>query len=73
MLTIIDASLHGTTLFVEAVDDAGRVSRWAMDWTTVASEGMNAVLNAIHSAGSTPGKRMPAWVQQLVGMQVAGS
>ena len=73
MLTITATSLHGTTLFVEAKDDTGRVNRWAFDWTTYESEGMSAVLNAIHSAGSTPGQRMPAWVQQLVGMQVAGS
>ena len=71
MVTIMDASLHGTTLFVEAVDDAGRVSRWAMDWTTVASEGMSAVLNAMTSAGATPGQAVPAWAQQLVGQRVA--
>jgi hypothetical protein len=73
MLTIIDTSLHGSTLFVEAQDDTGRISRYALDWATYESQGMRAVLNAIHSAGSTPGQRMPAWVQQLVGMQVAGS
>ena len=73
MLTILDTSLHGTTLFIEAQDDTGRISRYALDWTTYAAQGQNAVLSAIHSAGSTPGQSVPAWVQQLVGMQVAGS
>lgn len=71
MLTITDTSLHGTTLFVEARDDAGRVSRYALDWTTYTSEGMTAVLSAITSAGATPGQAVPAWVQQLVGQTVS--
>lgn len=71
MLTITDTSIHGTTLFVEAKDDAGRVSRYALDWTTYATEGMNAVLTAITSAGATPGQIPPAWVQQLVSVQVS--
>lgn len=70
MLTITDTSLHGTTLFVEAQDDAGRVSRYAMDWATVENQGQTAVTTAITAAGATPGQTVPAWVQQLVGVQV---
>lgn len=72
MITITEASLHGTTLFVAAVDDAGRVSRWALDWATYETAGMSAVLTAIQSAGATPGQLPPAWVQQLVGQTVNG-
>jgi hypothetical protein len=71
MLTITDASLHGATLFVAAVDAAGRVSRYAVDWTTAQSGGQSAVLQAIQSAGATPGQTVPAWVQQLVGQLLA--
>ena len=71
MLTITATSLHGTTLFVAAVDDAGRVSRWALDWVTYQSQGMSAVLTAIQSAGATPNELPPVWVQQLVGVQVS--
>ena len=70
MLTIIDVSLHGTLLFVAAQDDAGRVSRYALDWATYETAGMSAVLTAIQSAGATPGQLPPAWVQQLVGQIV---
>lgn len=71
MLTILDGSLHGTTLFVEARDDQGRISRYALDWTTMDAGGMSAVIAALQSAGATPGQPVPAWVQQLVGQVVA--
>ena len=70
MLTIIDASLHGTTLFIAAQDDAGRISRYAVDWTTAQSQGQAAITAAMQTTGATPSQTVPNWVQQLVGVQV---
>ncbi len=71
MVTIVDGSLHGTTLFVEARDDQGRISRYALDWTTMQQAGQSGVLSAMASTGATPGQPVPAWVQQLVGQVVS--
>lgn len=71
MITIIDASLHGATLFIAAQDDTGRISRYTVDWATAQSQGQAAVTSAITTAGATPGQSVPAWVQQLVGVQVS--
>jgi hypothetical protein len=71
MITITDTSRHGTMLFIEAKDDAGRVNRYALNWETYESQGMSAVLAAITEAGKTPGQVPPAWVQQLVGQTVS--
>ena len=71
MLTIIDASLHGSTLFIAAQDSAGRISRYAVDWATAQSQGQAAVTAAMQTAGATPSQSVPGWVQQLVGVQVS--
>ena len=69
-LTIVTASLSGATLFVTARDDAGRLSRYALDWGTYAGSGQAAVLAAITAAGAVPEQVPPVWVQQLVGRVV---
>lgn len=71
MLTIIDASLHGSMLFIAAQDSAGRISRYAVAWSTAQAQGQAAVTQAIQAAGATPGQSVPGWVQQLVGVQVS--
>jgi len=58
--------LNGNTLTVEAVDDQQRVSRWALDWATVAPGGQAAVLAAC--TGSPQDVVPPGWAQQLVGV-----
>lgn len=71
--TITDVTINGSTVFITTTNPAGLVGKYAIALSTVETDGMPGVINAINTAGSaydTAFTSSQSWMSQLIGQVV---